>query len=86
MSGESKDEELDTKIEFTRQRQILEQSIVNLKKRIKTCIEKNDSYNKIMEENMVLMKKINKLRQEIKIKYKSRENLKSRKVKTLILN
>lgn len=75
--GESKDEEQDIREEFTRQRKFLEQTIINLKKHIKTCIQKKDSYTKITEENRVLIREINKLRQEQKIKYKTHENVDS---------
>lgn len=71
----SKDEELDTKIEFIRQRTFLEQSIVGLKKRVNVCVRKNDSHNKIMEDNMVLIKEINKLRRELKTNHKKYDNL-----------
>lgn len=71
----SKDEEFEARIEFVRQRQFLEQSIINLKKRVKTCTKKKNSYGKIMEENMLLIKEINKLRQELKINCKKYNNL-----------
>lgn len=73
----SKDEELDTKIEFFRQRTFLEQSIVGLKKRVNVCVRKNDSYYKVMEDNMVLIKEINKLRLELKTNHKKYDNLAS---------
>lgn len=73
----SKDEELDTKIEFFRQRTFLEQSIVGLKKRVNVCVRKNDSYYKVMEDNMVLIKEINKLRRELKTNHKKYDNLAS---------
>lgn len=66
----SKNEEVNTRLEFTRQRQFLEQSIVNLKKHITVIVKKSDSYNKIMEENMVLVKEIEKLRQKLVIYHK----------------
>jgi len=73
----SKDDELDTKMEFTKQREFLEQSIINLKKRVNACAKKNDSYNKIMEENLILIDTINKLRQELEANHKKYNNLKS---------
>lgn len=73
----SKDEELDTRLEFIRQRQFLEQSIISLKKRVNECVKKNNSYYKIMEENMILIDKINKLRQELETSNKKYDNLKS---------
>lgn len=73
----SKDEEHDTRMEFTRQRKFLEQSIISLKNRVNVCAKKDDSYNKIMEENMILIETINKLRQELKTNHKKYENLKS---------
>lgn len=75
--GISKDEEHDTRMEFTRQRKFLEQSIISLKKRVNVCAKKDDSYSKIMEENMILIDTINKLRQELKQNDKKYENLKS---------
>ncbi|KAF0763554.1 cilia- and flagella-associated protein 57 [Aphis craccivora] len=75
--GISKDEEHDTRMEFTRQRKFLEQSIIGLKKRVNVCAKKDDSYSKIMEENMILIDTINKLRQELKQNHKKYENLKS---------
>lgn len=74
----SKKEEVNTRLEFTRQRQFLEQSIVNLKKRINVIVKKNDSYNKIMEENIILVKEIEKLRQEL-VTYHNKYNLKPKK-------
>lgn len=74
----SKKEEVNTRLEFTRQRQFLEQSIVNLKKRINVIVKKNDSYNKIMEENMILVKEIEKLRQEL-VTYHNKYNLEPKK-------
>lgn len=73
----SKDEELDAKIEFARQRTFLEQSIISLKKRVNSCVKKKDSYSKMMEENMVLIKEITKLRQELKVNHKKCNNLES---------
>lgn len=73
----SKDDELDARVEFARQRQFLEKSIVSLKKRVNTCAEKNESYYKIMEENMVLIKDINELRQKLEINRKKYDNLQS---------
>lgn len=73
----SKDEELDARVEFGRQRQFLEQSNISLKKRVNACSKKNDCCSKIMEENMVLIEEINKLRQEHKINRKKYEDLKS---------
>uniref|UniRef100_A0A2S2P8Q4 WD repeat-containing protein 65 n=1 Tax=Schizaphis graminum TaxID=13262 RepID=A0A2S2P8Q4_SCHGA len=73
----SKYEEHDTKMEFTRQRKFLEQSIISLKNRVNVCAKKDDSYNKIMEENMILIETINKLRQELKTNHKKYDNLKS---------
>jgi len=73
----SKGEEFDTRMEFTRQRQFLEQSIISLKKRVNACEKKNNSYNKLMEENIILIDTINKLRQELKANSKKYENLKS---------
>lgn len=85
----SKDEELDARIEFIRQRQFLEQSITSLKKRVNTCVKKSDTYNKIMEENMVLIEENNKLRQELKIncskKYDIESNFKIKSSKTHII-
>lgn len=81
MLEESNVEEMDARVEFNRQRQILEQSIINLKNRIKTCTQKKDSYTKIMEENMILIKEIDKLRQELKVRYKTRNNFKTKKSK-----
>lgn len=71
----SKDEELDARVEFARQRNFLEQSINSLKKRVNACKEKNNSYSKIMEENMILIREINKLRLELKMVHKKYENL-----------
>lgn len=71
----SKDEELDARVEFSRQRKFLEQSIICLKKRVNGCIKKNSSYSKIMEENFILIKEINKLRQELKMNRKKYGNL-----------
>jgi len=73
----SKSEEFDTRMEFTRQRQFLEQSIISLKKRVNTCEKKNNLYYKLMEENIVLIDTINKLRQELKANSKKYDNLKS---------
>lgn len=73
----SKDEELDAKIEFARQRTFLEQSIISLKKRVNSCVKKKDSYSKMMEENMVLIKEITKLRHELKVNHKKCNNLES---------
>lgn len=73
----SKSEEFDTRMEFTRQRQFLEQSIISLKKRVNTCENKSNSYNKLMEENIILIDTINKLRQTLKVNSKKYDNLKS---------
>jgi N-acetylglucosamine kinase-like BadF-type ATPase len=73
----SKDEELDTRIEFIKQRQFLEKTIINLKKRVNACAKKNDSYSKIMEENMILIEENNKLRQELKVNLKKYEEMES---------
>lgn len=84
----SKDEELVTKVEFAKQRQFLEQSIFSLKKRVNMCIKKNDSYNKIMEDNMVLIKEITKLRHELKMSHKKYDitelNFKMKRNKNII--
>jgi len=72
----SKGEELDTRMEFTRQRQFLEQSIISLKKRVNACEKKNNSYNKLMDENITLIDTINKLRQELKANSKKYDKLK----------
>lgn len=72
----SKGEEFDTRMEFTRQRQFLEQSIIGLKKRVNACEKKNSSYNKLMEENIILIDTINKLKQELKANSKKYDNLK----------
>lgn len=73
----SKDDELDARVEFSRQRQFLEKSIVGLKKRVNTCAKKNESYYKVMEENMVLIKDINELRQKLEMNRKKYNNLQS---------
>ncbi|XP_003245254.1 cilia- and flagella-associated protein 57-like [Acyrthosiphon pisum] len=73
----SKGEEFDARMEFTRQRQFLEQSIISLKKRVNACEKKNNSYNKLMEENIILIDTINKLRQELIANSKKYDNLKS---------
>lgn len=71
----SKDEELDARLEFARQRKFLEQSIISLKKRVNACTKKNSSYGKMMEENMILITEISKLRQELKINRKKYDDL-----------
>lgn len=71
----SKEEELDVKQEFSRQRKFLEQSINNLKKHANVSVKNNDSYGKIMEENIVLVREIDKLRQELRSYHKKCENL-----------
>lgn len=73
----SKDEELDARIEFARQRQFLEQSIISLKKRVNACVKKSDSYNKILDDNMALIEENNRLRQELKINLKKYEDMES---------
>ncbi|XP_015376253.1 PREDICTED: cilia- and flagella-associated protein 57-like isoform X1 [Diuraphis noxia] len=73
----SKGEELDTRMEFTRQRQFLEQSIISLKKSVNACAKKNNSHKKLMEENMILIDTINKLRQELKANCQKYDNSKS---------
>lgn len=73
----SKDEEVDSRIEFVKQRQFLEESIISLKKRVNACTKKSDSYYKIMEENMVLIEENNKLRQELKVNRKKYEDMES---------
>lgn len=71
----SKDEELDVRKEFSRQRKFLEQSITSLKKRVNAYTQKNSTYGKMMEKNMILITEINKLRQELKINRKKYDDL-----------
>lgn len=73
----SREKEVEVRLEFTRQRTFLEQSIVSLKSRVNIYEQKGDSYHKIIEENTVLVKEIDKLRQELKTYQKKFEDLES---------
>ncbi|XP_050438770.1 repetitive organellar protein-like isoform X2 [Adelges cooleyi] len=74
----TKGEELDSRVEFSRQRQLLENNVVSLRSRMDVCSKKNESYYQMMEENMVLIEEVNKLRKDVKdyhVKYNNLESL-----------
>ncbi|XP_050527908.1 cilia- and flagella-associated protein 57-like [Daktulosphaira vitifoliae] len=74
----TKYEELNSRIEFSRQRGYLEKLIASHRRKMKKCNKKSDSHYQIIEENMALIEEVKSLRKDVKnyrTKYNNLESL-----------